>query len=1085
MRISEPRVGDSYVAPSMTPSRDVTALPAERDCRRIALLDIIARAAAPFERSSLPCFGVPDGASAERSAVQREDDWMRMVTRGDAEAFVELLATRGLDRADARRGLTDVMVVDETTLPPWAHDVLSLFSGEVLAGAHDASAEPVPTFALGELSDRHALALMAADPAAPWALHRVFEPLVQHGARYLGTRVARSAVPIGPAAQRQLLAALAQRISGPCTPLLFHRLTVADTIVDHPGVAGQTAQTAFFGDALPVLDQWLRLCRIYPVLARLIAVAYRNWCDTTAELIARIDHDRARLESTFATGPLGALTGCAVGMGDSHDHGRTVAIVTFESGARIVYKPKDLRVASAYMHLVHRLNADGVTPALPTRRIVEGDGYGWEEFVGEEGCVSVGDVRRFYLQLGMHARLVQLLDGLDFTGDNVIAAGDHPALVDLEALLTPRIPVRGPGPVHDEALARAFESPARGCLITAKILGERGRPAAELGALAPSVACVSPFKQRVVRSTDAGPALVDAYPEFPAFRATPSCDGVRVNSIEYFDSVVAGYVTMGEHLRRVHPVLADAAGPLAPLHDVQVRCLCRDTHVYARMLQASLTPARLRDGVERELCLERMWKARFSSPAVAAAEIQALRDLDIPMFASRAGSTELLQEGVVLVDDFFLGTAAERLAERVAALPSSTRAHDRELIESVLFTLAPGARRRTGATARGPRAGARDWLSAAERVGDEMIAACIGATEQPKWIGGSCHPGNGCWVFSVLGDDVYSGMAGIGLVLAELAAATGSPRVRTAASATLHGVSRRLGGVHAQSIADPVAHPPGAMFGWGGRLYACDRGSRLLTDDSLRHGGAHLVHTLAALGEARLADVIVRARAWDLATGVAGLLLVALATETGTDAERATIATVAGRLLSAHCSGSETDPPLYPPGADPRGIVGGQTGARLALARWHARSGAPPGEPPCDGGECDTAELTAGDVIGLLAIASERTGMRAAALRAAALRTADVYLRVPVADADGLRWLERGEVALAAHAVRADPGYRATAEDAGERLDTLKRRTGRWLPERLLADRYNPSAVVGLGAVAHFFLHLASPGPLPSYRVVA
>jgi len=36
--------------------------------------------------------------------------------------------------------------------------------------------------------------------------------------------------------------------------------------------------------------------------------------------------------------------------------------------------------------------------------------------------------------------------------------------------------------------------------------------------------------------------------------------------------------------------------------------------------------------------------------------------------------------------------------------------------------------------------------------------------------------------------------------------------------------------VPAQIFADPSAHPSGAMFGWAGRLYACDRASQLESD---------------------------------------------------------------------------------------------------------------------------------------------------------------------------------------------------------------------------------------------------------------
>ncbi|MEO8621104.1 MAG: type 2 lanthipeptide synthetase LanM [bacterium] len=1038
------------------------AAPAETHASiRDELLYVIARASAPFERASLPCFGAPRRPVSDRVAERREEEWIRLVARGDRQAFADLLAARGLDIAHARRGLADVDVTDAETLPLWARDVLTLWSEDPI----DVDVEPIPAFALGELADAHSLRLVGADAAAAWPLHGLFEPLIRRGAAQLRTIANESVVPIGAAAQRQLLAALAQRLCSHWNTLLYHRVSVADILADHPGAAGQTIQGAFFGDDAPVLHQWAAFLRSYPVLARLIAVAYRNWCTTTAELIARLNVDRARLCSTFlpdtpdtpdTLGTLGALTECSVGMGDSHDHGRSVAILTFGSGTRVVYKPKDIGVATAYMQLADALNAEGIEPQLPTRRIVEGDGYGWEEFVAQAACESLDGVRRFYVQIGMHARLVQLLDGMDFTGDNVIAGGDAPALVDLEVLLAPHIPLPGQAPSADEVLTRGFDSPARGCLISAKILGERGRPAAELAALAPSTECVAPFKQRVLRSSANGPTLVDAYPEFPGFRATPSLNGVRMQSTDFFDDVVAGYVQMGEHLRRLHAHLASETGPLAPLRHVLVRCLCRDTHIYARMLQSSVTPARLRDGVERELCLERMWMARFSNVAVVAAEIESLRELDIPLFASCPSSAPLFQEGAVLVEDFFVETAWDRLTERVRAIPSSTREHDRELIESVLFTLAPPVRRRVAPSAVMP-ARVADWLAAAEHVGMEIVAAAAGSTDAPKWIGGKYHPWNDCWTFGVVSDDLYSGAAGIGLVLAELARATRSSELARVASATLHGLGRRLAHVPAQMRANPVAHPPGASFGWSGRLYACDRGSALLDDDSLGDGPATLVKSLAQLGRAELSELLGRADAYDVGTGAAGLMLVARAVRAGSDADRAEIAAAIGELLAERAANGAMDTPLYPTHAHPRGVI-----ARVL-----------------DSAGVMAAMPTLGDQLSILSAA--RADAR---LRDVALGSVERALSEAITDGDGLRWLERGELALAAHAVANGSGYLAIAEDAGERLCALKARTGRWLPECLLADRYNLSAVVGLGAVAHFLLQLAAPGRLQSYRTL-
>jgi hypothetical protein len=147
-----------------------------------------------------------------------------------------------------------------------------------------------------------------------------------------------------------------------------------------------------------------------------------------------------------------------------------------------------------------------------------------------------------------------------------------------------------------------------------------------------------------------------------------------------------------------------------------------------------------------------------------------------------------------------------------------------------------------------------------------------------------------------------------------------------------------------------------------------------------------------------------------------------------------------------------------------------------AVSTWQAIESWRPGRLPFVG---ETSPTSIGDVVALLTLAREHVSARPWALR-----VADTYLSQTVRETDGLGLIDRGEVALAAHRLAPDAHYLAAAHEAGERVYRLHARSGRWMPECLLADRFNGSAIVGLGAVAHFFLHLASPGALRSHRVL-
>ncbi len=65
--------------------------------------------------------------------------------------------------------------------------------------------------------------------------------------------------------------------------------------------------------------------------------------------------------------------------------------------------------------------------------------YGWTEFVEAQACDTPEQVQRFYERQGGYLALLYFLEATDFHLENLIAAGEHPVLVDLEALFHPRV----------------------------------------------------------------------------------------------------------------------------------------------------------------------------------------------------------------------------------------------------------------------------------------------------------------------------------------------------------------------------------------------------------------------------------------------------------------------------------------------------------------------------------------------------------------------------------------------------------------------------------------------------------------------
>src|SRR5262249_30999376 len=138
-----------------------------------------------------------------------------------------------------------------------------------------------------------------------------------------------------------------------------------------------------------------------PVLLRLIAAITRQWIDNSRELALRLHTDQSILcRDLLSCKHMGCVVGVQSGLSDPHNHGHSVQILTFEDGAKVVYKPKDLRVDVAFERLITRLNLAGAPIELRTARTIAKEGYGWSEFVVHRACSDHGDFARFFYRAG-------------------------------------------------------------------------------------------------------------------------------------------------------------------------------------------------------------------------------------------------------------------------------------------------------------------------------------------------------------------------------------------------------------------------------------------------------------------------------------------------------------------------------------------------------------------------------------------------------------------------------------------------------------------------------------------------------------
>ena len=125
---------------------------------------------------------------------------------------------------------------------------------------------------------------------------------------------------------------------------------------------------------------WDDLSVHYPSLLARIDAIVRNRCASMLCFARRWATDRPRLASLCGDDP-GELREIRFGAGDSHDGGKTVAVLRSEAGP-IVYKPRSLAVDLALHRFITELAEDHPSPlSIRVPKVVGFAEHGWVEFV--------------------------------------------------------------------------------------------------------------------------------------------------------------------------------------------------------------------------------------------------------------------------------------------------------------------------------------------------------------------------------------------------------------------------------------------------------------------------------------------------------------------------------------------------------------------------------------------------------------------------------------------------------------------------------------------------------------------------------
>jgi type 2 lantibiotic biosynthesis protein LanM len=719
--------------------------------------------------------------------------WRDICAKGSNDEFLRRLSEDGLTLEEVKRviGTPRPVSQPDEQLPPWCE-----FLHEALLGTH--SWNDADIFEPG-----------VHDRALPF--YPLIAPFARLAVRRLRNSVEFSCVTDGAVDGliRKLHARLAYlSVKTHHLEFVIFRSTRESSLAPVLRRALGESSDVFYREFVRSFydGEWRRFLLEYAVLARQLAVISMDWADAMTDILCRLHADRDSLCAEFSVGQdPGKVVEIESEVSDFHRQGRASAVLSFESGLKVVYKPKSLDTDLLFNRLIDWTNQQpGILPlsAVPT---LHREDYGWQLFVSHQACSDKDEAHGFYQRMGQLLGLVYALEGYDCHHENLVAAGETPYLIDTETIFNPYKEMDSASGDQLDAARLAsktlYYSVVRTGLLPTWSLGDDGSKRDISGLGGAGEQHNDPFRVTTWISGNSDDIRIErtaaTIMQHGNQPAEPS--GETIHAEGFVDDIRAGFSAFYRALLANRDSFLHEIESWPP---VQVRFVRKPTQLYADTLRRLMEPKALRDGMNWSIEVDyqsRMFLAAKTDHSgvwnLLREEFNSLIRGDIPHFRVPTDSLDIHgAEGSTIVSGYFTTDCKVRLTEKIRALSDNDLAlQDRYITYSFYARAARTIHDEPDALAylNDPIKTSNDLLLPAEpaecievatKIGEELIREALLADDGSiSWIALEYMQDAGIFQFQPVSYNLYSGTAGIACFLAALGRVSGRPEFSDAA----------------------------------------------------------------------------------------------------------------------------------------------------------------------------------------------------------------------------------------------------------------------------------------------------------------
>lgn len=385
----------------------------------------------------------------------------------------------------------------------------------------------------------------------------------------------------------------------------------------------------------------------HPELIRILRINLKNFLELISDILCEtkinIDCIKENINEQIRV-----IENIEVSMGDSHRGGKSVCVLLFNDGIKIVYKPRKLESEIAFFSLIDYLNAKKIKNfcKLKKFKFYTCKNHGWVEFIDYEQCEDEQQVKNFYLRMGELLGILYILNAKDFHSENIICSKEHPILIDLETLLHGVSFETGLklGGACDEALDLVNNSVMKIGLLPMTIVNPKNGKHINIGAMGSEGEQESPFASLAVIEDEKGKVSIKQYYSTLNYKNNiPRINQEVKKAVYYIDSIIFGFEIVYDY---IHKNKDEFVRDIKKFFEniEHNRIIIRSTNVYDQLLRTSYHPDLLMDKWSRKIFLLKLLEVTDVniSDDIFKAELLDMYNGDIPFFSCNLKTEDIV-----------------------------------------------------------------------------------------------------------------------------------------------------------------------------------------------------------------------------------------------------------------------------------------------------------------------------------------------------------------------------------------------------------------------------------------------------------